>query len=87
MGYSQKEGIDFLKSSPIAKLAMVKMLLVLATSHNWILTQLDVNNAFLNGDLFEEVYMTLPLGYQPQGELLQGSNKHICKLSKSIYGL
>ena len=61
-GYRQKEGIDFLEIFPhVAKLAMIKMLLVLAASPNWILTQLGINNTFLNDDLFDEVYMDLPL--------------------------
>ena len=64
----------------------VKVLLALAASQKWQLVQLDVNNAFLNGDLFEEVYMDLPLGYTVQGELPTGQ-KLACKLHKSIYGL
>ena len=47
---------------------------------------MDVNNAFLNGDLFEEVYMELPLGYKVQGEM-PTCHKLACKLHKSIYGL
>ena len=63
-GYSQQEGIDFLNTfSLVPKIATVKVLLSLTASFGWSLCQMDVNNAFLNGDLFEEVYMTLPLGY------------------------
>lgn len=57
--------------------------MTLATTYEWPLVQLDVDNTFLNGDLLEEVYMSLPLGYKPT---IQGENL-VCRLQKSIYGL
>lgn len=62
-GYNQTAGIDFLDTfSHVAKLVTVKSVLALAAIQKWHLHQLHVSNAFLNGDLTEEVYMTLPLG-------------------------
>ena len=86
-GFTQQEGIDYLDSfSPVAKLVTIKMLLSLAAIHGWSLTQLDVTNTFLHGDLMEEVYMSLPLGYTcRKGEHLPPNA--VCRLHKYIYGL
>ena len=87
-GYTQQEGVDFIDTfSHVAKLVTIKVLLALATQSNWHLVQLDVNNVFLNGDLFEEIYMDIPLGYGRKGEFTNSDSKLVCKLHKSIYGL
>lgn len=60
----------------IAKLVIVKILLALVVIHKWHLRQLDVNNVFFNGDLFEEVYMDLPLEYRRHCESLNPATKY-----------
>lgn len=81
-GYSQKEGIDFDETfAPVVKFVTVRCLITLAINCSWNLYQLDINNAFLYGEIEEDVYMTLPQGYFSKNE------KKVCKLRKSLYGL
>ncbi|RVW73200.1 Retrovirus-related Pol polyprotein from transposon RE1 [Vitis vinifera] len=82
-GFTQSYGIDYQETfAPVAKLNTVRVLLSLAANLDWSLHQLDVNNAFLNGDLEEEVYMDIPAGL----ETTSNFNK-VCRLRKSLYGL
>ena len=63
----------------MAKITSVRLLISLATTFYWSLYQLDIKNAFLHGNLAEEVYMKQPPGFVAQGEI-----GLVCKLKKGI---
>ncbi|KAG8492704.1 hypothetical protein CXB51_010346 [Gossypium anomalum] len=46
--------------SPVVRAATIKTVLALAVTKRWLLRQVDVNNAFLNGELTEEIFMDQP---------------------------
>ena len=68
--------------NPVVKPTTIRFVLNIAISHGWSLCQLDVNNVFLQGNLFEDVFMAQPLGFIGCNHL-----DHMCKLPKAIYGL
>ena len=81
-GDKQVEGFDFTETfAPIAKMTSVRCFLSVAATRGWELHQMDVHNAFLHGDLEEDIYMTLPLGFK------SSYGNKVCKLQKSLYGL
>ncbi|KAG7528122.1 GAG-pre-integrase domain [Arabidopsis thaliana x Arabidopsis arenosa] len=82
-GFTQKYGEDYLDTfAPVAKLHTVRVVLSLATNLEWDLWQMDVKNAFLQGELEEEVYMRPPPGLEDK----EAPGK-VLKLNKAIYGL
>lgn len=49
--------------SPVVRHTIVRIILVIATMNHWDLKQLDIKNAFLRGELQDDVYMKQPQGF------------------------
>jgi hypothetical protein len=82
-GFHQQSGVDYDETySPVIKPTTVRTVLSIAISFGWSFHQIDIHNAFLHGTLFEEVFMSQPLGYQHPIY-----PTHVCKLQRVIYGL
>jgi hypothetical protein len=66
--------------APVAKMDSISLALSISAAKGWEVHQMDVNNSFLYGDLFEEIYMEQPQGFMQDSSL-------VCRLKKSLYGL
>ncbi|GJW96197.1 ribonuclease H-like domain-containing protein [Tanacetum coccineum] len=87
-GFGQKEGIDYAETfSPVVKMVTVRCLLNIVVSKSWPVFQLDVNNAFLYGDLVEIVYMRPPEGYFPSENGFGQSKSDYSLYTKSDKGV
>ena len=82
-GYNQQEVIDFTKTfALIARLEAIRIMLAFSAKKNIKLFQMDVNSAFLNGFVDDEVYVKQPPSFEDQTLL-----DHVFKLKKALYGL
>jgi hypothetical protein len=82
-GYAQVEGIDFEETfAQVARLEAIIMLLAFLCFNNFKVYKMDVESAFLNGNLEEEVYIEQLEGFQ-----LSYNEDYVCKLKKALYGL
>ncbi|KAH9772008.1 hypothetical protein KPL71_012888 [Citrus sinensis] len=82
-GFHQRPGLDYIETfSPVVKPATIRTVLSLAIIYGWSLRQIDINNAFLQGSLMEDVFMV-----QPPGFVSQSHPTHVCKLRQALYGL
>ena len=79
-GYTQVEGIDF--DETFARLESIRILLAVVSHLNFKLYQMNVNSAFLNGMLQEEVYVE-----QPKGFVDPHRPDDVYKLKRALYGL
>ena len=80
-GFQQTQGRDYEETfAPVAHMTTVRTMIVVAASRSWTISQMDVKNAFLHGELHEEVYMHPPPGVDvPSGQ--------VCRLRRALYGL
>ena len=80
-GYSQVPGVDFTESfAPVINDVSFRLMLIAKLVWNMTSTVVDIETAFLHGDLDEEIYMDIPMG------LVTEPNKKLL-LQKTIYGL
>lgn len=81
-GYDQCQGLDFHETfSPVVKPATIRTVLTVALNFSWKFFQIDVDNAFLNGFLKEDVFIKQLSGFEHPNSNL------VCRLNKAIYGL
>ena len=82
-GCHQRPGVDYAETfSHVIKAATVRLVLGQAVVRGWSLRQLDVNNAFLQGNLNEDVYIAQPARFVDRDK-----PHYVCKLRKALYGL
>ncbi|CAI7904736.1 unnamed protein product, partial [Closterium sp. NIES-54] len=79
-GYQQKEVYYKELFAPVAKPTTLRTLLAGAAIKGWVVKQMDVTTAFLNGVLDEEIFMAQPEGFD------DGSGR-VLRLKKALYGL
>ena len=81
-GYSQRPGFDYFETfAGTPKYQAIRTILALAAVEDMHLRSIDISNAFLNGELDEEVYMAQPEGFE------RGGPNIVCRLHKALYGL
>lgn len=82
-GFQQTSSLDYFETfSLVIKPSTIRIILTLAVTNGWDIQQVDVNNAFLNETLNEEVYMSQPVGFKDPTR-----PSYVCKLNKALYGL
>ena len=82
-GYRQEEGIDYDETfAPVARMEAIRIFLAFAAHKGFVVQQMDVKSAFLQGKIEEEVYVKQPPGFESSSH-----PNHVYVLDKALYGL
>ncbi|GJS95613.1 retrovirus-related pol polyprotein from transposon TNT 1-94 [Tanacetum coccineum] len=82
-GYTQEEGIDYDEVfAPVARIEAIRLFLAYASFKDFMVYQMDVKSAFLNGKIEEEVYVCQPPGFEDPDFL-----DRVYMVKKALYGL
>jgi Reverse transcriptase (RNA-dependent DNA polymerase) len=83
--YGQLQDVDYTQTfAPVAQMSSFRTVLALATHNGWAIQQLDVQTAFLQSPVDEEVYVRQPPGYV---QTAQSGEQLVLRLKRSLYGL
>jgi hypothetical protein len=82
-GFKQRYGQDYFETfAPVMKISTLRMIVAVSIMFGWHTKQFDVKTAFLNGELYEVIYIR-----QPDGFVVPGMEHLVCLLGRSLYGL
>ena len=82
-GYVQKHGVDYDEVfAPVARIETIRLIIALAASNGWEIHHLDVETAFLHGELKKKVFVV-----QSEGFIVSGQEHKVYKLKRALYGL
>lgn len=87
---NQKKGVEYTQNyALVAKMSTIRAFLAVAAMNQWHTCQMDVQNAFSHGDLKEEIYMHIPMGYKISEDYTrQGGARSTCmQTQKGLYGI
>jgi Reverse transcriptase (RNA-dependent DNA polymerase) len=82
-GGKQVQGLDYWETyAPVASWSTIRLVLVMAVRHKWVLRQLDFVQAFPQAPIEQEMFMEVPKGFNVGGSRIT----HVLKLLRNIYG-
>ena len=86
-GFAQREGVDYNETfAPVLSYTSLRVVFAIVAALDLEFIHLDVETAFLNAKVKEEIYITLPPGFHSAG-FTAGSSSSILRLRKSLYGI
>jgi transposase InsO family protein/ribonuclease HI len=84
-GFTQVEGVDYFDTyAPVVNITTIRTLLACGAAHDWEMEQMDIDTAFLNAMVDEEIYVKMAPGYE---QYAANGEPLVYRLHRSLYGL